>query len=82
MNDFQSRSYTPQFKPGDVVEFTGQTIEQKRWGNNDDAYASDLIVGRHYIVDGVFPHHWHTKLSLRQTTGSFNSVCFALVGEI
>tara|TARA_R110002012_G_scaffold169336_2_gene333226 strand:- start:514 stop:795 length:282 start_codon:yes stop_codon:yes gene_type:complete len=82
MNDFQFRTYTPQFKPGDVVEFTGQTKEQRLWGNNDDAYASDLIVGRHYVVDGVFPHHWHTKLSLRHTTGSFNSVCFALVGEI
>jgi hypothetical protein len=30
----------------------------------------------------VFPHHWHTKLSLQHATGSFNSVCFALVGEI
>ena len=69
------------FLPLDVVRFEGQTPEQRRWGNNDDANES-LTVGEEYIVHEVEVHSQHTKLRLRGNSGYFNSVCFSLVGEI
>ena len=69
------------FQPDDIVVFKGQTEEQRRWGNNDDANEF-LIVGKEYIVDSVVIYSQHSKLKLRNKNGRFNSVCFELVGVI
>ena len=68
------------FLPKDVVRFEGQTPEQRRWGNNDDASKS-LAVGQEYIVKEVEVHSHHTKIRLQGNDGYFNSVCFSLVRE-
>ncbi len=70
-------SFTPAFKAGDVVVFKGQSEEQRKWGGNADA-NSYLIVGQEYVVSSVEVRSWHTKLSLSNVTGRFNSVCFTL----
>ena len=59
---------------GQWVKFTGATVEQTRWGNNDDPHM--LVVGQSYQIEKIDTHSWHTKLTLRGITGKFNSVCF------
>ena len=68
-------------EPGDVVEYIGCSKEQIRWGNNDDPDQSFLIVGREYIVDGVEVRSQHTKLTVLNKSGRFNSVCFRKVSS-
>ena len=67
--------------PGDVVEYIGCEPEQIRWGGNDDPDQSFLIVGREYIVKDVEVHTWHTKLTVLNKSGRFNSVCFREVSS-
>jgi hypothetical protein len=71
-----SYRYTPPFEPGDTVVFKGQSEEQRRWGGHTD--ASDLTVGRHYVVDHLEVHSWHTRVFLKNVPGRYNSVCFGL----
>ena len=46
-------------KKNDVIEYTGCSEEQIRWGNNDDP-RSYLIVGREYIIEKVDVCSKHT----------------------
>jgi len=68
-------------KIGDVVEYIGCSKEQVKWGNNDDPNQSFLIVGREYIVSDVKVHSQHTKVSILNKSGRFNSVCFRKVNS-
>lgn len=65
------------FLPGDTVLFTGQSEEQRRWGSHDD--ASHLTVGQTYVVKHLEVRSQHTKVTLEEQSGRFNSVCFQLV---
>ena len=67
--------------PGDVVEYIGCGPEQIRWGGNDDPAKSFLIVGHEYIVEDVEIHRQHTKLTVLNKSGRFNSVCFRKVSS-
>jgi len=67
-------------KAGDYVKFLGCTIEQVRWGSNDDP-TGILIVGDKYYVEHVHIHSQHTKLELRGIKGKFNSVCFEVTHD-
>lgn len=60
-----------------VVEYTGCSQEQIRWGNNDDPTLC-LIVGEEYLIEKVDVRSQHTKLKLYNEIGWFNSVCFKL----
>ena len=60
-----------------IVEYTGCSQEQIRWGNNDDPTLS-LIVGKEYTVEKVDVRSQHTKIKLYNKVGWFNSVCFEL----
>lgn len=68
-------------KIGDVVEYIGCSKEQVKWGNNDDPAQSFLIIGREYIVSDVEVHSQHTKVSILNKSGRFNSVCFRKVSS-
>jgi len=65
---------------GDTVRYIGCTNEQINWGNNDDP-RSFLIIGREYIIENVEIHSSHTKISLCNKWGKFNSVCFEVVNS-
>jgi len=66
---------------GDTVKFIGCTIDQVRWGNNDDPNGK-LIVGDKYYVEHVEVHSQHTKIQLRGVLKEkFNSVCFEVVND-
>ena len=60
------------------LTYTGCTIEQVRWGNNDDP-RSFLIIGTEYKIEKVDVRSQHTKIKLYNKMGWFNSVCFKLV---
>jgi len=64
-------------KKRDIVEYIGCSVEQIRWGNNDDP-RSILIVGHDYVVEDVDVHSQHTKIKLCHKIGWFNSVCFKI----
>jgi hypothetical protein len=64
-------------KAGSIVKYTGCSVDQVRWGSNDDP-TSILIVGDKYYVEHVHVHSQHTKLELRGVKGKFNSVCFEI----
>jgi hypothetical protein len=68
-------------KEGDIVQYTGCTKEQIRWGNNDDP-RSLLIVGKEYAIEKVEVHSQHTKVKLRHKMGMFNSVCFKRIQDL
>ena len=68
-------------KIGDVVEYIGCSKEQVKWGNNDDPAQSFLLIGREYIVSDVEVHSQHTKVSVLNKSGRFNSVCFRKVSS-
>ncbi len=76
-----TNAYTPRFQSRDVVVFKGQSEEQRKWGSNDDANAC-LKPGQEYVIASVDVHSWHTKLSLCDVKGRFNSACFDLVDNI
>ena len=65
-------------KKNDIVEYIGCSQEQINWGNNDDP-RSYLIVGKHYEIEKVDVHSYHTKIKLYNKMGWFNSVCFKQV---
>jgi len=67
-------------KVGDTVKFLGCSIEQIRWGNNDDPNGL-LFIGDRYYVEHVYVHAQHTKIELRGIKGKFNSVCFEVVNR-
>lgn len=62
-------------KKGDKVIFTGASIEQTRWGGNDDPYKvmkeDDMLE-----IESVEVHSWHTKLRFVGIDGKYNAVCF------
>ena len=64
-------------KKNNIVEYTGCSQEQIRWGNNDDP-RSYLIIGKEYIIEKVDVRSQHTKIKLYNKEGWFNSVCFEL----
>ena len=64
------------FEVGDTVRYLGCTLEQQRWGNTD---FPPCIVDREYIIEKVEVRSQHTKVSLKDICGKFNSVCFSLV---
>ena len=55
--------------------YTGCTIEQVRWGNNDDP-REVLEEGKVYLLEQKEQHSWHTKYKLQGIDGWYNSVCF------
>ena len=63
------------FKVGDKVIYLGCTEEQTNWGGNDDP-SKVLIEGCIYYLEKIEEHSSHTKLTLRNILGKFNSVCF------
>lgn len=64
---------------GDKVKFTGYcSIEQQRWGNNDDP-TGKLTIGSEYIISDIEMHSWHTKITVEGIEERFNSVCFDVV---
>lgn len=63
------------FKKGDRVIYVGSTIHQVNWGANDDP-KNVLIEGDIYQIEKVEEHSSHTKLTLRNIPGKFNSVSF------
>ena len=67
-------------KAGDYVKFLGCSLEQIRWGNNDDPNPI-LFVGDKYYVEHVHIHSQHTKIELRGVKGKFNSVCFEVTHD-
>jgi hypothetical protein len=67
-------------KVGNTVKYLGCTIEQVRWGSNDDP-TGILIVGDKYYVEHVYVHSQHTKIELRGVKGKFNSVCFEVTHD-
>jgi len=66
-------------KPNDTVEYIGCSKEQINWGGNDDPSQSFLIVGHEYIVESVKVYSQHTKITVLNKSGRFNSVCFRKV---
>jgi hypothetical protein len=63
------------FRKGDRVIYLECSLEQNKWGSNDDP-SKFLIEGATYYIEKVEVHTWHTKLHLRGVYGKFNSVCF------
>ena len=63
------------YEVGDIVVYRGATEEQVNWGSNDDP-RNVLIEGQSYQITDVEIHSWHTKLTLLQITGKFNSAHF------
>jgi len=60
---------------GDSVEFLGGVIpEQVTWAGTD--YPSQLIIGRHYVVETVKIFPSYTHITLKNKQGTFNSVHF------
>ena len=64
------------FKKGDRVIYTGTSDEQVRCGVGNDDPRNILIEGDIYQVEKVEEHSSHTKLTLRNIPGRFNSVSF------
>ena len=65
-------------KRGDAVIYKGASLEQIRWGSNDDP-RSLLQIGSRYIVQRVGVHSWHTKIELKEHPGKqFNNASFEL----
>ena len=66
--------YMNSLKINDKVIFTGCSEAQQLWGNysNHNMLKKDSI----YTIDDVEIHSWHTKVSLKEVDGWFNSVCF------
>ena len=58
-----------------TLKYTGCSIEQIRWGNNDDP-REVLEEGKSYQIEDIQQHKWHTKYKVKGIDGWFNSVCF------
>ena len=58
------------------VKFTNSSIDQVRWGGNDDP-TTVLVIGKRYEVLMEEVHDWHTKYILvRFPKLKFNSCSF------
>jgi hypothetical protein len=69
------------YGPGDTVVFHGASIEQVRWGSNDDPNDC-LKEGGEYKVIGAEVHDCHTKIFLEGFEGKkFPSAAFHLKGS-
>jgi hypothetical protein len=66
------------FNLNDRVIYLGCTDEQVNWGNNDDP-RKILVEGAVYYIKDVEVHSQHTKLTLHNICGKFNSVCFSKI---
>lgn len=64
-------------KTGDKVIFIGASVDQVRWGSNDDPNEF-LKEGDLAEIESVEVHSWHTKIRLKGIKGRFNSVSFKL----
>lgn len=74
--NFKRNLKSPEFSKGDIVFYRGDAIqEQIDWGNNSDP-RTVLVSGQPYKVCSVDVRSWHTKLTLHQIDGKFNSVHF------
>jgi hypothetical protein len=62
-------------KTGDKVIFIGASLEQTRWGGNDDPYKV-MKEGDSLEIQEVEVHSWHTKLIFVGIKGKYNTVCF------
>lgn len=62
-------------KTGDKVIFIGATMDQVRWGGNNDPNEF-LKKGDLVEIESVEVHSWHTKVYLKGIKGKFNSVSF------
>ncbi len=60
---------------GKQVTFLGASIEQIRWGSNDN--PNDILtIGETYDIEDAEVHSWHTKIKLVGFDGIFNSSSF------
>ena len=76
MENFKRNLKSPEFSKGDIVFYRGDAIqEQIDWGNNSDP-RTVLVSGQPYKVRSVDVKSWHTKFTLHQIDGRFNSVHF------
>ena len=63
-------------KSSTKTEYIGCTIEQIKWGGNDDP-RDVLTLGSIYTVKNIVRKNWHSKLELEEFPGKlFNSICF------
>jgi hypothetical protein len=62
-------------KRGHKVRYMGSSVEQVRWGGNDDP-SEVLKEGEIYEVDHTEVHSYHTKVFLVGVEGRFNSASF------
>jgi hypothetical protein len=63
------------FNIGDKVMYIGSTQEQINWGNNDDP-RKVLVEKQEYEIECMDVYSQHTKLTLKNICGRFNSVSF------
>ncbi len=70
-----------EFQPGNVVRFIEHSEEQVKWANLDDPLKKGLVLNDYYTVDAVQVHSWHTRLTLKEKPGAFNSVHFQFINE-
>ena len=76
MENFKRNLKSSEFSKGDIVFYRGDaTQEQIDWGNNNDP-RDVLVSGQPYKIRSVDVRSWHTKLTLHQISGRFNSVHF------
>ncbi|MDD3263414.1 MAG: hypothetical protein PHT94_00800 [Candidatus Nanoarchaeia archaeon] len=73
------RDYNYEFKVGDVVRFVDYDPDQVKWGSNDDPIKKGLVKNDYYTIDSVDVRSWHTKLTLKEKSGSFNSAHFQFI---
>ena len=76
VGNFKRNLKSSEFSKGDIVFYRGDaTQEQIDWGSNNDP-RDVLVSGQPYKIRSVHVHSWHTKLTLHQISGRFNSVHF------
>ena len=66
---------------GDCVRYYGASINQIRYGNNDDPRGV-FLRGQDYIIAEVKVCDWHTKLRIEGVVGWYNSVHFVVKEEL
>ena len=81
MVNFKRNLKSSIYQVGDIVYYRGDaTQEQINWGSNDDP-RDVLVEGQPYKIIKVDVRSWHTKLTLHQISGRFNSVHFKKDGN-
>lgn len=66
------------FEINDRVVYLGSSDAQVNWGGNDDP-RKVLVEGEIYCIQDIEIHSQHTKLTLSNIRGKFNSVCFSKI---